>query len=78
MRSPACGSHIRCSKLEPLNEWARMHRARLAFARMSRNNITTLYAGIDLAKDTLRLGWYLLGFQPWKIGVPLEATGPRH
>ena len=32
-----------------------MHRARLAFASMSQNNITTLYAGIDIAKDTLQL-----------------------
>ena len=32
-----------------------MHRARLAFASMSPNNITTLYAGIDIAKDTLQL-----------------------
>lgn len=32
-----------------------MHRARLALARMSQNNSTTLSAGIDLAKDTLQL-----------------------
>ena len=32
-----------------------MHRAGLEFASMSQNNITTLYAGIDIAKDTLQL-----------------------
>jgi transposase len=55
MRSPAGGADIHCSKLEPLNERARMHRAGLAFASMSMNNSTTLYAGIDIAKDTLQL-----------------------
>jgi transposase len=55
MRSPAGGADIPCSKLAPLNERARMHRAGLAFARMSQNNPTILYAGIDIAKDTLQL-----------------------
>ena len=32
-----------------------MHRAGLAFASMSQNNANTLYAGIDIAKDTLQL-----------------------
>ena len=32
-----------------------MHRARLAFASMSPNNIIILYAGIDIAKLTLRI-----------------------
>ena len=32
-----------------------MHRARLALASMSQNNPTTVYAGIDIAKDTLQL-----------------------
>ena len=32
-----------------------MHRAGLAFASMSQNNITILYAGIDVAKSTLQL-----------------------
>lgn len=50
------GILIRYSKLEPLNERARMHRAGLAFASMSQNNITTIiYAGIDVAKATLEL-----------------------
>ena len=31
-----------------------MHRARLAFASMSQNNITILYAGIDIAKESLQ------------------------
>jgi hypothetical protein len=31
-----------------------MHRARLAFASVSVNNITTLYAGVAIAKDTLQ------------------------
>ena len=49
------GTGIHCSKLEPLNERARMHRAGLAFASMSQNNTPTLYAGIDVAKATLDL-----------------------
>ncbi len=32
-----------------------MHRAGLEFASMSQNNTTTVYAGIDIAKDTLQL-----------------------
>ena len=32
-----------------------MHRARLAFASVSVNNVTTLYAGVAIAKDTLQL-----------------------
>jgi len=32
-----------------------MHRARLAFASVSVTNITTLYAGVAIAKDTLQL-----------------------
>lgn len=32
-----------------------MHRARLAFASVSVTNITTLYAGIAIAKNTLQL-----------------------
>jgi len=55
MRSLAGGTGIHCSKLEPLNERARMHRAGLAFASMSQNNATVVYAGIDIAKDTLQL-----------------------
>jgi len=55
MRPAARDIRIRHSKLEPLNERARMHRAGLAFASMSQNNITTLYAGIDVAKSTLQL-----------------------
>ena len=36
-----------------------MHRARLAFASVSVTNITTLYAGVAIAKDTLQLS-------PWR------------
>ena len=32
-----------------------MHRARLAFASVSVNNVTTVYAGVAIAKDTLQL-----------------------
>ena len=70
MRSPAGGAAIHCSKLEPLNERARMHRAGLAFASMSQNNIPTLYAGIDVAKDTLQLS--LCGASE---NLPNEAKG---
>jgi transposase len=50
------GILIGYSKLEPLNERARMHRVGLAFASMSQNNFTTtFYAGIDVAKATLEL-----------------------
>jgi transposase len=56
MRSGASDILIRYSKLEPLNERARMHRTGLAFASMSQNNnISIFYAGIDIAKETLEL-----------------------
>ena len=32
-----------------------MHRARLAFASVSVNNVTTVYAGVAIAKDTLQI-----------------------
>lgn len=50
------GILIRYSKLEPLNERARMHRAGLAFASMSQNNTNhIIYAGVDVAKASLEL-----------------------
>jgi transposase len=55
MRPEARGACIHCSKLEPLIERARMHRTGLAFASMSQNNFTMIYAGIDVAKATLVL-----------------------
>ena len=55
MRLGAGGAGLLCSKLEPLNERARMHCAGLAFASMSQNNTTTIHAGLDVAKATLQL-----------------------
>src|SRR4051812_21611457 len=56
MRPGACGVFISCPKLEPLNEPGGMHPPGLAFASMSQNNnLTILYAGLDVAKDSLAL-----------------------
>lgn len=55
MRPGARSARLHCSKLEPLIERAWMHRAGLAFASMSQNNFTIIYAGLDVAKATLAL-----------------------
>jgi transposase len=59
LRAKAGDVTIHCSKLEPLIERGWMHRPRLAFASMSQNKLTTIYAGLDVAKATLQLS--LLG-----------------
>jgi transposase len=56
MRLRASGVGIHCSKLEPLIERDRdAPLPRLAFASMSENNPSIIYAGLDVAKDSLAL-----------------------
>jgi len=87
MRPSASSVLIRCSKLEPLIERARMHWAGLAFASMSQNNHPILYAGVDVAKATLDLSLngvsHRVGNDPkghahiLKLLVQAEASGRK-
>ena len=72
MRQGARDIRIRYSKLEPLIERRAVCTARgLAFASMSQNNITILYAGLDVAKATLQL--HLCG-----VSYSLQNTPKDH
>ena len=64
------GVFIHCSKLEPLKEQGGMHPPWLAFARMSQNNQSMVYAELDVAKDSLALG-----FQGAAVTLPNDAKG---